>query len=188
MNARILALLWTACCLTGCSLWKPQKEMTKLSIPDMGNAEEQLTYATRFQANSFPGGTGERRADQRNQFRQVYGRVVTKWPDDRQSTPLAKFMLATFDREDGNLRKALEEFRSIQTTYPEFTALKVRAMFAEANVHDQQKLYDDAKLIYHRIMTDYASNTDPRIQRVVKQATTLYYATRKIKPGDRPKT
>jgi tetratricopeptide (TPR) repeat protein len=168
--------------LPGCQVLKPKPKLTKLSIPDMGSAKDQFTYAARFQANSFPGGSPERRRDLRNQFRQVYSRVVTGWPDDQEYTPAAKLILADLDREDGNWRKALHSYREIQQQYPNYAAVRVRAMFHEAGLLDSRKQYDEAKTIYRRIMTEYANHPDKRVEPIVKQATALYYMVRKVEP------
>jgi tetratricopeptide (TPR) repeat protein len=156
--------------------------MTRLSIPDMGNAKDQYIYAVRYRDNTFPAGTPDKRKDQRNQFRQVFQRVVDRHPDDPTYTPLAKIVLADLDRDDGNLARAKEAYRALQRDYPKFTYLNVRAMFSEAQILDSMRQFDQAKAIYRRIMTDFAQTRDPGVPRYVQESNRLYFIVRKDGP------
>jgi tetratricopeptide (TPR) repeat protein len=191
-TAIIASALLLTLSLTGCESGFSLKStpMTKLSIPDLNNAQEQFTYAVRYQQNTFPAGKPELRKDQRNQFRQLYQRVVDRYPNDQTHTPLARMILADLNREDGKLNDALKSYRQLQSDYPSMTFVKVRAMYSEADILDRQKKFDEAKQIHRRIMTEYENSTVQGVPPIVARARELYLTVRKDTPvrkrDDRP--
>lgn len=182
---RLLLALALPLILTGC------RRLFQEPIPELPTAREQYEYAnglvemtdplpqrgedspwhnTRVANPYFEAPSIRYRDRDYRRFIRAFEAVVTRFPDDTESTPQAKVRLGEFQYLLGEHGLAANYYRDVLESYPDDEVLQAAALYGMATVRMAQGQYTDAQRFYSRLIREHGNSTINEVLTLVQRA------------------
>jgi tetratricopeptide (TPR) repeat protein len=177
----IVALLASAF-MPGCSaMAKPKKapaEEERLIIPDYPTPKDQYNFARVYQASQIKANDPKRLSSQYEKAIQAYKKVLELFPNDEQFTPLAMLNWGDCVGMQGDMAGGRAIYKDAAERWPNIDLIQARANYSTARTLDQEKRFEEAKVIYKLLMDHFGNSQDPALRQIAKLSSEYYYKLR----------
>ena len=178
----LLTALVSCVILPGCSaMARPKKapaEEQRLIIPDYPTPKDQYNFARVYQASQIKANDSKRLSAQYDKAIQAYKKVIELFPADEQFTPLAMLNWGDCVGMQGDLAGARAIYKDAAERWPTLDLIQARANYSTARTLDQEKRFEEGKVIYKLLMDRYGNSESPAVRQIAKLSSEYYYKLR----------
>ena len=167
---------WIAMALgmMACGLTRPKPQ--SFVIPVYDTAEEQFRFAEKYYTDTLPSIDPERRREQMLKAIACFNKVVERFPDDEEWTPLALIWTGDVYYKSKDFEDAIKYYERARENYPNYDYVQIKALWAEGKSLELMSNYDQAHQMHREVLDRYEErkDLDSASQFIVKDCRSLY--------------